>query len=87
MANNQESGSMTLMDLITSDPNPLSTTATNSSSSLPALGKGVTDQSNKGSKKPSPASSLSADSLSPARLLAPVKNSLVPITKKKKVLL
>lgn len=81
MAANQDSGSTTLMDLITSDPGPLSA----NSSTLPPLGKGLPVEG-----KPSRGLGMlqvpTAESLSPARLLSPVKTTLGPLTKKKKPL-
>ncbi|KAI5065823.1 hypothetical protein GOP47_0018447 [Adiantum capillus-veneris] len=76
----QESGSTTLMDLITSDPASLP-----ANSALPALGKGTPDPS-KASRKPGSlqAAGSAAESLSPARLISPVKTSLGPLAKKKK---
>lgn len=74
----QDSATTSLMDLITSDPGP------GGASNLPALGKGAPEPP-KPSKKPGALSvSASAESLSPARLLSPVKTSLGPLAKKKK---
>lgn len=76
----QDSGSTTLMDLITSDPGSLPA----NSSNLPALGKGGADPSKPSRKPGSLQVTASAESLSPARLLSPVKTSLGPLAKKKK---
>eukprot|EP00249_Psilotum_nudum_P022201 c28414_g1_i1 orf=316-3969(-) len=80
MASGQDSGSSTLMDLITSDPGPLAA----SLSSLPALGKGSSGD-RKSSKKPG-SLMVPVESLSPGRVLSPVKAGLGTLTRKKKPL-